>query len=154
MSLYFWSKTLLIVSILYCSGCARVPDQLVGLPGLELKKTADEHLPGFETDKVEHALSAFRKSCKKIVKKNPNTRFGSQSYAGLVKDWASICTGLPSKGSKNSKYREYLVKKFNAYKIIDLSNSPGLFTGYFEPVLKGSMTVSYTHLTLPTTPYV
>ena len=139
MSLYFWSKTLLVVSILYCSGCARVPDQLVGHPGLELKKTAVEHLPGFETDKVGHALLAFRKSCKKIVKKNPNARFGSQSYAGLVKDWASICTGLPSKGSKNSKYREYLVKKFNAYKIIDLSNSLGLFTGYFEPVLKGSM---------------
>ena len=56
-----------------------------------------------------------------------------------MKDWASICTGLPSKGSKNSKYREYLVKKFNAYKIIDLSNPLGLFTGYFEPVLKGSM---------------
>ena len=116
-----------------------MPDQEANLNGLELKKIAVEYLPGFKTDKVEHALHAFRKSCEKISRKNPNARFGSQPYAGLVKDWATICRGLPSPGSKNSKHREYLIQKFNAYKIVDLSNPQGLFTGYFEPILKGSL---------------
>ena len=139
MSLYFWFKTLLLISIFYCLGCAKVPDQLVNIPGLELKKIAVEYLPGFRVDQVEKAVFAFRKSCKKISRKNPNARFGSQPYAGLVKDWAKICRGLPSPGSKNSKYREYLIQKFNAYMIVDLSNPQGLFTGYFEPILKGSL---------------
>ena len=61
MSLYFWFKTLLLVSIFCCLGCARVPEQLVNIPGLELTKIAVEYLPGFRTDQVENALFAFRK---------------------------------------------------------------------------------------------
>ena len=107
MLLYFRFKTLLLIGTFFCFGCARVPDNSINPPGLELKKIIVEQLPGFETDKVGDALFAFRKSCKKIYKKNPNARFGGQSYAGLVRDWATICTGLPSLGSGNKEYRQF-----------------------------------------------
>ena len=140
MSVYFWFKTSVLISVFYCLGCAKIPDPRVSTTDLELKKTSVESLPGFETDKVAHALFAFKKSCKKITKKNLNLRFGSQPYSGLVKDWANICTSLPAPGAKSTKYRQYLVKNFKAYKITNTGNSPGLFTGYFEPILKGSLT--------------
>ena len=139
MSVYFWFKKLVLMSVLYCLGCAHIPDPRVSITGIELKKTSVESLPGFETDKVGCALLAFKKSCKKIAKKKLNARFGDQAYTGLVKDWVNICSSLPAPGSESTKYREYLVRNFRAYKIVDLGNSLGLFTGYFEPVLKGSL---------------
>ena len=94
----------------------------MSIGGLELKKTSVESLPGFETDKVGYALLAFEKSCKKIVKKKLNARFGGQAYTGLVKDWVNICSSLPTAGSEGTKYREYLIQKFRAYKIFDPGN--------------------------------
>ena len=142
MSVYFWFKTLLLISVFYCLGCAKVPDPRVSIGDVELKKIPVEALPGFGTDKIDQALFAFRKSCKKIARKNLDTLFGGQLYTGLVKDWVDICTGLPGLGSNNTKYRRYLRQNFKAYKIDDLGNPQGLFTGYFEPILKGSLTKS------------
>lgn len=142
MSVYFWFKTTLLISVLYCLGCAKIPDQTVSTGNLELTKIPVESLPGFGTDKVEEALFAFRKSCTKIDRKNSDTQFGGQLYTGLVKDWVNICAGLPALGSNNMRYRQYLIQNFRAYKIDDLGNPQGLFTGYFEPILKGSLTKS------------
>ncbi|MFL2920504.1 MAG: MltA domain-containing protein, partial [Thalassobaculaceae bacterium] len=142
MSVYFWFKTLLLISVFYCLGCAKIPDPRVIIGEIELKKIPVESLPGFGTDKIDQALFAFRKSCEKIARKNLDTLFGSQLYTGSVKDWVDICTGLPGLGSNNTKYRRYLRQNFKAYKIDDLGNPQGLFTGYFEPILKGSLTKS------------
>ena len=142
MSVYFWFKTLLLISVFYCLGCAKIPDPRVIIGEVELNKIPVESLPGFGTDKIDQALFAFRKSCKKIARKNLDTLFGGQLYTGLVKDWVDICTGLPGLGSNNTKYRQYLRQNFKAYKIDDLGNPQGLFTGYFEPILKGSLTKS------------
>tara|TARA_E500000331_G_scaffold109965_1_gene106964 strand:+ start:205 stop:1389 length:1185 start_codon:yes stop_codon:yes gene_type:complete len=139
MSVYLWFKTTVLIGVFYCLGCAKIPDPPVSTADLELKRIPVESLPGFETDKVGHALLAFKKSCKKIANKNLNTRFGSQPYSGLVKDWVNTCTSLPAPGAKSVKYRQYLINNFKAYKIVDTGNSPGLFTGYFEPILKGSL---------------
>ena len=142
MSVYFWFRTLLLISLVYSLGCARIPDPRVTTGDLKLKKISVESLPGFGTDKVNQALFAFRKSCKKIARKNLHIRFGGQPYAGLVKDWVDMCAGLPAPGANNTKYRQYLIQNFKAYKIDDYDNHQGLFTGYFEPILKGSLTKS------------
>ena len=148
MSVYFWLKTLLFISLVYCLGCAKIPDPRVSTGDLELKKIPVESLPGFGTDKVDKALFAFRKSCKKIARKKLGARFGDQLYTGLVKDWVDKCAGLPALGSNNTKYRQYLIQNFRAYMIKDLGKPQGLFTGYFEPILKGSLTKSKSFLSL------
>ena len=63
MSVYFWLKTLLFISLVYCLGCAKIPDPRVSTGDLELKKIPVDSLPGFGADKVDKALFAFRKSC-------------------------------------------------------------------------------------------
>ena len=115
---------------------------MAGTGDVELRETRVEALPGFGTDKVEEAFFAFRKSCIKIAKKNSDNPFGGQLYTGLVKDWVNICAGLPALGSDNMRYRQYLIQNFKAYKIDNVGNPQGLFTGYFEPILKGSLTKS------------
>ena len=82
MSVYFWFKTLLLISVFYCLGCAKIPDPRVIIGEIELNKIAVESLPGFGTDKIDQALFAFRKSCKKIARKNLDTLFGGQLYTG------------------------------------------------------------------------
>ena len=56
MSVYFWFKTLAVISVFYCLGCAKIPDPRVTTGDLELKKISVESLPGFGTDEVDHAL--------------------------------------------------------------------------------------------------
>ena len=125
MSVYFWFRTLLLISLVYSLGCARIPDPRVTTGDLKLKKISVESLPGFGTDKVNQALFAFRKSCKKIARKNLHIRFGGQPYAGLVKDWVDMCAGLPAPEANNTKYRQYLIQNFKAYKIDDHDNHQG-----------------------------
>ena len=92
MSVYFWFKTLLLISVFYCLSCAKIPDPRVSTGDIELKKISLESLPGFKTDKVNEALFAFRKSCKKIARKNLDTLFGGQMYSWIVKDCVDICS--------------------------------------------------------------
>ena len=99
MSVYFWFKTLLLINLFYCLSCAKIPDPRVSSGDLKLKEISVEYLPGFGADKVDQALIAFRKSCKKIARKNLGARFGDQLYTGLVKDWVDKCAGLPALGS-------------------------------------------------------
>ena len=84
MSVYFWFKTLLLISVFYCLGCAKIPDPRVSIDEVTLKRIPIESLPGFGTDKIDQALFAFRKSCKKIARKNLDSIFGNLLYTCLL----------------------------------------------------------------------
>ena len=63
------------------------------------------------------------------------------AIAGKAHHWQSVC-GMASKLGRNvapGSARRFFENWFSAYQVTDRGNPNGLFTGYFEPLLRGSL---------------
>jgi membrane-bound lytic murein transglycosylase A len=135
----FLIKCFLVLAILSTIGCAQnsVQKSLGNQPLLTPIALSD--LPGWGKDSLEKALIPLKKSCAKLVRKSPNASIGNFNFTGIISDWIPPCSALPIKGSDNETMRRYLAAYFKAYKLTEQVNTKGLITGYFEPILKGSL---------------
>ena len=86
-----------------------------------MKAVSFSEIEGFYKDDLNHALDVFRKDCKKS-KKNE-----------LFRD---VC----EKAEFESDGKKFFTLYFQPYKLLDESSSDeGLITGYYEPLLYGSL---------------
>lgn len=91
----------------------------------------------WKSDQPIQALNAFARSCKKFKWKKPNYKY-SLLEAGRVKDWQIICKKLPKRKARtNSVARTFFENNFIPYEVIQ--SDPGLFTGYYEAQMAGSL---------------
>lgn len=93
----------------------------------QLKKTSFDQLPGWQTDAQQNGLKAFKKSCRSLIRT-------SHRY----KEPCQILLNQPVISKPFA--RHYLKEYFTPYKVIAKSKTTGLFTGYYEPSVKGSLT--------------
>lgn len=105
-----------------------------------LRKSAFTSLPNWQQDQHAVALFAFQKSCKEILRRDPNAIFGNVSQAGKVSRWQTICSAANViKEPNNLNSKMFFEKWFDPYLVkTNYFNSEGLFTGYYLPVLKVS----------------
>ena len=91
--------------------------------GMKLSAVDFSRLNGFESDKVLEALPALRKSC-----------------TALQKDgrWKAVCKRLNNSFQSDRELRNFLKENFQPYAVND--GQKGLFTGYYEPEIEGSLT--------------
>lgn len=108
-------------------------------PPFYLKKTEYSALPGWEADNSADALAPLQKSCDAILKADAATTFGPLPYAGTYADWQDVCRKLPD-AADEAAARLFFAENFTPYEIWDDQDRDGLFTGYYEPVLRGSLT--------------
>lgn len=83
-------------------------------------------LPGWRDANLDPALAAFRRSCAVIAKKPPAEAMAD--YAGTAADWQKVC------GEEAGNARAFFEKNFTPYAL----SGEGLFTGYYEPEIRGS----------------
>ena len=91
-----------------------------------LARVSFSALPGWAAADLAPALAAFQQSCAALAKKPPSTSMG---YAGAFGDWQVACV------SAGGDPREFFTGNFTPY---ELEGGPGLFTGYYEPLISGS----------------
>ena len=89
----------------------------------KLSEISFEQLKGFETDDILQALPALQKSCSVLKKK--------------YRQWNSVCDGLENSFKSNREFRAFLKKNFQPYAVNNAQK--GLFTGYYEPEIEGSL---------------
>jgi len=89
-------------------------------------------LPGWQKADLDPALAAFRRSCAVIAEK-PSTEVIAD-YAGTAADWQKVCGQLDNESDPGA--RIFFEKNFTPY----LLGGAGLFTGYYEPEIRGSRT--------------
>jgi membrane-bound lytic murein transglycosylase A len=105
---------------------------------LSLKKVDFTDLKDWTFDDHEMALVSFKKSCKKFLVMNPSKKIGGfKNFAGYAKDWQDVCN-VASKIDSSSA-QEFFETNFSLYKIISDKKLTGLFTGYYEADLNGSL---------------
>jgi membrane-bound lytic murein transglycosylase A len=85
-------------------------------------------LPGWSAADLTPALAAFRRSCDVIAKKPGQEKLAD--YAGTAADWQAVCEAA------NGDARIFFETHFTPYAF----SGEGLFTGYYEPEIRGSRT--------------
>jgi peptidoglycan lytic transglycosylase A len=90
-------------------------------------------LPGWQADDTEWALAAFARSCAALKKLPPETSLG---IAGHAADWHAPCAALPE-NADDAAARRYFETWFQPWQAGNNGDPDGLFTGYYEPELRG-----------------
>ena len=118
---------LIVGSLFFCDFNKETERQLPEDPFIsdELKLSAVDfnRLNGFETDNVLEALPALRYSCTVLSQQN--------------EQWRTICRKIKKSFRSNEEFRSFLKENLQPYAIKD--NQKGLFTGYYEPEIEGSL---------------
>jgi membrane-bound lytic murein transglycosylase A len=108
-------------------------------PKLILEKSSFAKMDGWYGDHTA-SLIAFEKSCKKITSLPEDFDMG---IAGTPMDWLEPCyaasTYLNSTKAGDLRAKQFFEKYFIPFKAHNNFSSEGLFTGYYEPLLKGSL---------------
>lgn len=118
-----------------CSPEPPPPDRLT------LTQTIFSDLPGWTRDRHADAVPALTKSCAVLHKLSPVAPIGHGPARRLVRDWLAPCEALASiVADDHTAARAYFERWFVPYRAANNDEPNGLFTGYFEPELRGSRT--------------
>ncbi|HEX7968864.1 MAG TPA: murein transglycosylase A [Stellaceae bacterium] len=126
----------LLLALSLLGACVpRGPDRLTLAP------TRFADLPGWEQDDLGAALAAFNRSCALVLsgKQSPQAPLGPNGIAGTFADWQPPCAAAASLGGADAAAQRQLFETwFTPYKAGNNGRSEGLFTGYYEPELRGA----------------
>lgn len=116
----------------------RPPSQRVPASAMAAEYRA---LPGWGADNHASALPAFQRTCTWIDSQagDPKKPIGSQREAGTVGDWLALCAQIRSLPRNDGEAVRQFVEANFVPKALG-GGDDGLFTGYYEPTLKGSWT--------------
>ena len=123
-------------------GCAReAPTK-----ALHLRPATFSDLVGWENGGQAGALIALRGSCARLAKKSGDRPIGPGGIAGTFADWKSACADAEKTSPGDATARSYFEIHFQPFFAVAGEGAEGLFTGYFEPELRGSRyrSASYT----------
>jgi membrane-bound lytic murein transglycosylase A len=97
-------------------------------------------LQGWTSSDPKSALEAFRRSCVAISTRPDEAPLGGVNYAGTAGEWRQLCVAASAVPREDAQaVRAFFEAEFVPYRVTQ-SSGPGLFTGYYEPQLKGSRT--------------
>ena len=110
---------------------APIEDRLV------LEPVTFQDLPGWEADDHGAALGALRRSCEALRTRSDAEPLDIAALGGTVGDWRGICAaaaGLDGAAAARGFFESW----FTPYEARNGARAEGLFTGYFEPELRGA----------------
>jgi membrane-bound lytic murein transglycosylase A len=106
-------------------------------PQLSLTAVSIAELPGWQQDDPSPALQAFRLTCGRWAKLPDDRAMGGQGgVAGTVANWRAAC----AEAGSATDARHFFETSFAAFAVGNRDDREGLFTGYYEPLLRGSRT--------------
>jgi membrane-bound lytic murein transglycosylase A len=81
---------------------------------------------------------ALQKSCLTLTADRSDQPFGGNELFGRVAHWQQICAATYLVSPDDRAARSFFEQQFVPYMAFDGNTEWGLFTGYYEPVLRGS----------------
>ena len=117
--------------------CAPEPDRPEP-DRLALRLVSFQDLPGWAADDQSAALPALQRSCATFEERADDEPLDIAPLGGRVGDWRSVCAEAAGlKGATQA--RGFFEAHFTPYEARNNALSEGLFTGYFEPELRGAL---------------
>lgn len=108
---------------------------------LRLRPLEYSDIRGWGADNHAEAFAAFKKSCAAFAAQPETAANGQGKLLAPVRVWKEVCSKAASvPDGDNSAARSFFEQQFVPFRALDGSDPQGLYTGYYEPVLKGSLT--------------
>jgi membrane-bound lytic murein transglycosylase A len=127
-------------SVLLLAGCA---ERLSAPDVVALERIEFTDLTGWAEDDPSGALGAFARSCAAVLARDPARSMGGAGFAGTAGDWQPGCTEaramIEAGGVDKVAARGFFERAFAPYQVFENGTSEGLFTGYYEPELRGAL---------------
>lgn len=102
-----------------------------------------ESLPGWHEESIAEALPALHRSCGRLKAQAPDRIIGSGDIARSAAAWHSVCDAILRVNSGDAALRAVLSDYFVAFRVAsgsgESASDRGLFTGYYEADLRGSL---------------
>jgi membrane-bound lytic murein transglycosylase A len=120
-----------------------LPPEPVGTTaaGLHLLRSEYSDLAQWNESDTSGSFVAFTRSCAAIADMAADAPMGGAGYGGAANDWRAACSAAENISPVDSAAtRNFFESKFVPFLIFEGENQQGLFTGYFEPELRGSLT--------------
>jgi membrane-bound lytic murein transglycosylase A len=137
---------LALASLLLAGGCAEEKKPAAPEPALALRAVTFDDLPGWTEDDPTAGLVAFQASCRRWATQAPDKGVGGQGgFAGTVQDWAATCAEAARTGPTPGAARTFFASSLTPFAVTDRGNPDGLFTGYYEPLLRGARAPDGSH---------
>lgn len=107
-------------------------------PPLAFRAASFAELPGYDADRVSEALPALLRSCPRMAARNERSLDNYDRY-GSGNDWKPFCTAAArlSPGD-DAGLRRLIETELQPVAVIGEGKAEGLFTGYYEPLVRGS----------------
>ena len=98
-------------------------------------------LNGWEADHQGQTLKALYRSCAVMARLPVMRAIGPDAIAGYAKDWREPCAASKSIDIQDhAAARDFFEVWFEPFLVTYDGDDVGLFTGYYEPTLEGSLT--------------
>ena len=128
---------MLAAIVIFMQGCAPEPEDAEP-DRLVLRAVSFHDLPGWEADDHSVALQALQRSCAALEAHADDEPLDIAPLGGRVGDWRGVCAGAA--GLKDTDQARALFEaRFTPYEARNNAQAQGLFTGYFEPELRGAV---------------
>ena len=131
-----------LFSVVASCGGRLIPEKEIPKPAdtfLRLDATTFDRVPGWKGDNLSQALAVFLRSCEKIKTLPPDRRLGAKSVMGRISDWLPICASAALiRPGNETEARYFFESRFTPHLALNNIRARGLFTGYYEPELRGA----------------
>ncbi|KTD21260.1 murein transglycosylase A [Legionella londiniensis] len=109
-------------------------------PEIHLRQASFSEMPGWKNTDARKSLKAFQISCKAFLNHDPEKSVGSKFINLKAKDWYPACkASILVKTNSEKKARQFFETWFTPYLFYKQTPVEGLFTGYYLPLVKGSL---------------
>jgi len=116
------------------------PQRLPSQAALVLNAVRFADLAGWRNGDPRKGLDAFRRSCGVIRQKPADAPLGGAGYAGNAGEWSAVCDQADAiRAYSPEVVRAFFASAFVPFRV-SRGGEEGLFTGYYEPELRGSRT--------------
>lgn len=111
------------------------------MSGLSVTPMRYTELRGWNNDAHGEALEAFQRSCTKLLPLPATATIGNGIFGGAAGHWHRACTeaNLVDVQDKVGA-RAFFEREFVPYQLAYNGDPSGKFTGYYEPLMRGSRT--------------
>lgn len=131
----------LILSLTACAGSEQVVTEKYSKKTLNLTQANFSDLPNWKNEDFKNFAIAYQKSCTPILKRGSQNSFGKKDIFGKNQQWQINCRKFQKINKSNSSsVRRFFEQNFVPYQANAGTNPKGLFTGYYESALNGSLT--------------
>lgn len=130
-----WTSIIILALILGIAFWQMKPETIT------LKQASFNNLPGWDKADIKKSLSTFQISCRTFLRMDPERPVGSQQIPMKAKDWQETCrAAMAVTPLTEASARQFFQKWFKPVEFYNNKPINGLFTGYYLPWFRGSLT--------------